>query len=112
MCLSALLAPAHWIRGAVVTAAGLSAMAAGGAEERGGLEAAVRGGLRVLRERWMRGTRERGVTAAFAGAPHPSLPEDAEEVSALQALPVSGAQSGWEASYPASCISTSQFLGR
>ncbi|NXG84877.1 FBX4 protein, partial [Stercorarius parasiticus] len=63
-------------------------MAAGRVEERGGLEAAVRGGLRILRERWMRGTRERGGTAMFAGPPHPSLPEDAEEVSALQALPI------------------------
>lgn len=91
-CLSAPPAPAHWVRGAVVTAAGLSAMAAGGVEERGGLEAAVRGGLRILRERWMRGTRERSGTAAFAGPPCPSLPEDVEEVSALQALPVSGAR--------------------
>ncbi|XP_074426533.1 F-box only protein 4 isoform X1 [Larus michahellis] len=87
-CLSAPPAPAHWVRGAVVTAAGLSAMAAGGVEERGGLEAAVRGGLRILRERWMRGTRERSGTAAFAGPPCPSLPEDVEEVSALQALPI------------------------
>ncbi|NXT76440.1 FBX4 protein, partial [Zapornia atra] len=60
-------------------------MADSGAEERGGLEAAVRGRLRVLRERWMRGNRERGGTA---DPPHPALPEDAEEMSALQALPI------------------------
>ncbi|XP_050184687.1 F-box only protein 4 [Myiozetetes cayanensis] len=64
-------------------------MAAEGGEERGGgLEAAVRGGLRVLRERWMRGSRERGGTAAFAAPPHPALPGDAEEASALQRLPI------------------------
>lgn len=67
--------------------AGGGAMAAA-AEQRGaGLEAAVRGGLRVLRERWMRGTRECGGTA-----PAP-LPDGAEGVSALQTLPVSGARS-------------------
>ncbi|NXM28593.1 FBX4 protein, partial [Oxyruncus cristatus] len=58
-------------------------MAAEGGEERGGgLEAAVRGGLRVLRERWMRGGRER------AAPPHAALPGDAEEASALQRLPI------------------------
>ncbi|XP_074711879.1 F-box only protein 4 [Strix uralensis] len=63
-------------------------MAAGGAEERGSLEAVVRGRLRLLRERWTRGIRERGGTAAFADPPRPALPEEAEEVSALQALPI------------------------
>ncbi|XP_008491716.2 F-box only protein 4 isoform X1 [Calypte anna] len=62
-------------------------MADGGAEERGGLEAVSRGGLRVLRERWRRGIRECGI-AAFADPPPPALPEDAEEVCALQALPI------------------------
>ncbi|XP_069736227.1 F-box only protein 4 [Phaenicophaeus curvirostris] len=57
-------------------------MADGRAGERGGLEAAVRGGFRVLRERWMRGNRERAVPT------HPALPEDAEAVSALQTLPI------------------------
>ncbi|NXX23626.1 FBX4 protein, partial [Podargus strigoides] len=63
-------------------------MADGGVQERGGLEAAVWGRLRILRERWMRGSRERGGIAAFAVPPHPALPQDAEEVSALQALPI------------------------
>ncbi|NXT25230.1 FBX4 protein, partial [Syrrhaptes paradoxus] len=55
-------------------------MAAGGAEERGGSEATVWGRLRILRERWTRGVRERSGIAA--------LPEDVEEVSALQMLPI------------------------
>ncbi|NWU85837.1 FBX4 protein, partial [Onychorhynchus coronatus] len=60
-------------------------MAAEGGEERGGgLEAVVRRGLLVLRERWMRGGRE----AAFAVSPHPELPGDAEEASPLQRLPI------------------------
>ncbi|XP_032849150.2 F-box only protein 4 isoform X1 [Tyto alba] len=60
-------------------------MAAGGVEERGGLEAVVRGSFRLLRERWARRIRDRGGTA---GPPPPALPEEAEEVSALQALPI------------------------
>ncbi|XP_009863216.1 PREDICTED: F-box only protein 4 [Apaloderma vittatum] len=36
-------------------------MSAGGTEERGGLEGAVLGRLRLIRERWMRGTGERGI---------------------------------------------------
>lgn len=63
-------------------------MAAGGAAERGGLEAAVRGRLRGLRERWAWGSRERGAAAAEPG-PADGGEEAAEEVSALQALPVS-----------------------
>lgn len=62
-------------------------MAAGGAAERGGLEAAVRGRLRGLRERWAWGSRERGVAAAEPG-PADGGEEAAEEVSALQALPI------------------------
>ncbi|XP_031952387.1 F-box only protein 4 isoform X3 [Corvus moneduloides] len=59
---------------------------AAGAEPRGaGLEAAVRGGLRVLRERWMRGPRERGGTAP---APLPTPPDGAEGESALRMLPI------------------------
>uniref|UniRef100_A0A8C9F229 F-box protein 4 n=1 Tax=Pavo cristatus TaxID=9049 RepID=A0A8C9F229_PAVCR len=62
-------------------------MAAGGAAERGGLEAAVRGRLRGLRERWAWGSRERGAAAAEPG-PADGGVEAAEEVSALQALPI------------------------
>lgn len=58
------------------------------AAERGGLEAAVRGRLRGLRERWVRGSRERGAAAAEPGSAD-GAEEAAEEVSALQALPVS-----------------------
>lgn len=63
-------------------------MAAGsGPAERGGLEAAVRGRLRGLKERWARGLRER---AEAASQPGPAGGEgEAEEASALQALPVS-----------------------
>ena len=63
-------------------------MAAGGAAGRGGLEAAVRGRLRELRERWAWGSRERGAAAAELGSAV-GTEEAAEEVSALQALPVS-----------------------
>ncbi|XP_066038444.1 F-box only protein 4 [Chamaea fasciata] len=61
--------------------------AAAAAEEQcgAGLEAAVRSGLRVLRERWMRGTRESGSTAP---SPLPAVPDGAEGVSALQTLPI------------------------
>ncbi|NXX98235.1 FBX4 protein, partial [Centropus bengalensis] len=62
-------------------------MAEGRVVERGGLEAAVRGGLRVLRERWMRGSRERGAVA-LAVPRDPALPEGAGEASALQTLPI------------------------
>ncbi|NWH68666.1 FBX4 protein, partial [Geococcyx californianus] len=62
-------------------------MAGGGAGEKAGLEAVVRDGLRVLRERWMRENRERRI-AAFAILPHSELPEDSEEFSALQMLPI------------------------
>jgi len=73
---------------AVRPAAQRGGMAAGGAAERGGLEAAVRGRLRGLRERWAWGSRERGAAAAEPG-PADGGEEAAEEVSALQALPVS-----------------------
>ncbi|XP_065518480.1 F-box only protein 4 [Lathamus discolor] len=63
-------------------------MAAGGAEEWGGLESSVRGRLRILRERWRRVTREGSATAAFSGLSPPSFPEEAEKVSALQTLPI------------------------
>ncbi|NWI70624.1 FBX4 protein, partial [Todus mexicanus] len=67
-------------------------MSAAGAEERGGLEAALRGRLRLLRERWTWGNRERssgGATnAALPASPRPALPEEAEEASGLQALPI------------------------
>lgn len=88
---------------------GLCAMAADGAEEWGGLEAAVRGRLRILRERWRRGTREGGATTAFSGLSPPSFPEKAEKVSALQTLPVSEAWSG--AGGKASCIFTARVPG-
>ncbi|XP_064358922.1 F-box only protein 4-like [Dromaius novaehollandiae] len=55
--------------------------------EGGRLEAAVRGRLRGLRERWARGARERGGAEAAAG-PGPGGGEAAEEASALQALPI------------------------
>lgn len=62
---------------------GGGAAAAAMAEQRGaGLEAAVRGGLRVLRERWMRGPREHSDTA-----PAPP-PDGAEGPSGLQVLPI------------------------
>ncbi|KFQ44616.1 F-box only protein 4, partial [Nestor notabilis] len=48
----------------------------------------VGGRLRILTERWRRGTRERGADAAFAGPSPPSFPEEAEKVSALQTLPI------------------------
>ncbi|XP_031465451.1 F-box only protein 4 [Phasianus colchicus] len=62
-------------------------MAAGGTAERGGLEAALRGRLRGLRERWAWGSRERGAAAAEPGSAD-GAEEAAEEVSALQALPI------------------------
>ncbi|NXR13773.1 FBX4 protein, partial [Semnornis frantzii] len=63
-------------------------MSASGAEERGGLEAALLGRLRLLRERWMRGPRERSAAATSADRLPPALPEDAEEVITLQMLPI------------------------
>ncbi|XP_062456085.1 F-box only protein 4 isoform X2 [Rhea pennata] len=57
--------------------------------EGGRLEAAVRGRLRGLRERWARGGRERERGGAVAGpGPGPGGAEAAEEVSALEALPL------------------------
>lgn len=87
---------------------GLDAMAAGGAEERGGLEAAVRGRLHILRERWRR-RNAANVSAAFAGPSPPSFLEEAEKVSALQTLPVSEARSGLGGK--ASCIFTAHLSG-
>ncbi|NXY81863.1 FBX4 protein, partial [Alcedo cyanopectus] len=64
-------------------------MSASGTEERTGLETAVRGRLRVLRERWTRGSRERGGTTSGPEiTPCPALPENAEEASTLQTLPI------------------------
>ncbi|NXG48611.1 FBX4 protein, partial [Psilopogon haemacephalus] len=60
-------------------------MSANGAEERSGLEAVVLGGLRMLRERWMRGPREPDAAAPCLPA---ALPEEAEEVITLQMLPI------------------------
>ncbi|KAM4878495.1 F-box only protein 4 [Sylvia borin] len=64
---------------------GGGAMAAAAEHGGAGLEAAVRGGLRVLRERWMRGTREGG---GAAPDPLPAAPDSAEGVSTLQTLPI------------------------
>ncbi|NXI34740.1 FBX4 protein, partial [Galbula dea] len=63
-------------------------MSGRGTEERGSLEAAVLGFVRVFRERWMPGTRERSGVAAFSGPSHPAFPEEAEEASPLQILPI------------------------
>ncbi|NWU73501.1 FBX4 protein, partial [Pterocles burchelli] len=49
-------------------------------EERDGSEAVVWGWLRILRERWTQGVRERSCIAV--------LPEEVEEVRALQMLPI------------------------
>lgn len=87
----------------------LNNMSASAAEERGGLEAAVLGRLRLLRERWMRGPRERGGTDTCAGPLPPARPEDGEEVMTLQMLPVRGALSqgsavGKALGHPATCL--------
>ncbi|KAM6228468.1 LOW QUALITY PROTEIN: F-box only protein 4-like [Spheniscus humboldti] len=58
------------------------------AAERDAMEAAVCVRLRVMRERWARGTRERGGATTAGGGPAGGGGEAAEEVSALQALPI------------------------
>ncbi|CAM4555221.1 F-box only protein 4 isoform X1 [Lepidochelys kempii] len=63
-------------------------MAAGNAGDWGRLESALRSSLRLLRDRWARGPRQRGGQAAAAERSRSGLEEAGEEVCALQTLPI------------------------
>ncbi|XP_043370647.1 F-box only protein 4 isoform X3 [Dermochelys coriacea] len=63
-------------------------MAAGNAGDWGRLESALRDGLRLLRDRWARGPRQRSGQAAAAERSSSGLEEAGEEVYALQTLPI------------------------